>query len=55
MANTSGSSSTHVLEGQSITRPPYFDGSNYLYWKMRMKMFLMGNDFEIWRIITKRD
>ncbi|XP_077232456.1 uncharacterized protein LOC143869783 [Tasmannia lanceolata] len=38
------------LEGQSTTRPPYFNGSNYGYWKANMKIFLT-QDFQIWRAI----
>ena len=29
------------LKGQNTSRPPYFDGSNYIYWKTRMMYFLM--------------
>ena len=40
--------STSRLEGQSTTRPPLFEGTNYTYWKLRMKMWLQANDFSIW-------
>ncbi|KAH9670992.1 CCHC-type domain-containing protein [Citrus sinensis] len=39
-------------EGQSTTRPPYFDGNNYLYWKIRMRIYLQALDYEIWKIVN---
>ncbi|VFQ69601.1 unnamed protein product [Cuscuta campestris] len=38
-------------EGQSTTRPPLFDGTNYTYWKERMRIFIQANNFLLWRII----
>ncbi|VFQ65948.1 unnamed protein product [Cuscuta campestris] len=38
-------------EGQSTTRPPLFDGTNYTYWKERMRIFIQSNNFLLWRII----
>ncbi|VFQ69772.1 unnamed protein product [Cuscuta campestris] len=38
-------------EGQSSTRPPLFDGTNYTYWKERMRIFIQSNNFLLWRII----
>ncbi|CAM8925740.1 unnamed protein product [Rhodiola kirilowii] len=29
-----------LKEGQSTTRPPLLEGSNYGYWKSKMKAFL---------------
>ena len=59
MANYQG---TGINEGQSVTRPPLFDGNNYSYWKTRMSTFLQASDYEQWRvvihgphIITKKD
>ena len=40
-------SAIRISEGQSTTRPPFFDGSNYPYWKLRMKTWLQANDFTI--------
>ncbi|XP_039059078.1 uncharacterized protein LOC120202773 [Hibiscus syriacus] len=40
------------FQGQSTRRPPFFDGSNYLYWKTRMELFIQANDYEVWRVIT---
>ena len=42
-----------VQEGSSIVRPPFFDGSNYAYWKKRMQIFLCSKDLEEWKTIKK--
>ncbi|KAH9779804.1 Integrase catalytic domain-containing protein [Citrus sinensis] len=39
-------------EGQSTTRPPYFDGKDYPYWKTRMRIYLQALDYEIWEIVN---
>ncbi|KAH9688251.1 hypothetical protein KPL70_015081 [Citrus sinensis] len=39
-------------EGQSTIRPPYFDGNDYPYWKIRMRIYLQALDYEIWEIIN---
>ncbi|XP_022897283.1 uncharacterized protein LOC111410921 [Olea europaea var. sylvestris] len=33
---------------QSLSVPPYFDGSNYAYWKVRMSAFLKSLDEHVW-------
>ena len=33
---------------QSLSSPPYFDGSNYAYWKVRMRAFLKSIDERVW-------
>ena len=33
---------------QSLNTPPYFDGSNYAFWKVRMRAFLCSIDETIW-------
>ena len=33
---------------QSLNAPPYFDGSNYAFWKVRMRAFLCSTDEAIW-------
>ncbi|MQL79838.1 hypothetical protein Taro_012266 [Colocasia esculenta] len=43
------------VEGQSVNRPPLFDGEDYHYWKTRMKFFLQGLDFQLWTIIEEGD
>ena len=42
-----------IAERHSITRPPFFDGSNYSYWKNRMQVFLRAQDYELWRIVER--
>ena len=34
------------IEGQSITRPPFFDENDYSYWKTRMRIYLQALDYE---------
>ncbi|KAH1082219.1 hypothetical protein J1N35_010532 [Gossypium stocksii] len=43
--------STILGEGHSTIRP-LFNGTNYSYWRVRMKLFIQANDYEVWRIIT---
>ncbi|KAH9679983.1 hypothetical protein KPL71_026357 [Citrus sinensis] len=38
-------------EGQSTTRPPFFDGNDYAYWKTRMIIYLQALDYEIWEVV----
>ncbi|MQL71282.1 hypothetical protein Taro_003600, partial [Colocasia esculenta] len=42
-------------EGQTVNRPPLFDGEDYTYWKTRMEYFLQGFDFQIWSIVEEGD
>ena len=35
-------------QSQSLNAPPYFDGSNYAFWKVRMKAFLCSIDKTVW-------
>ncbi|XP_075649971.1 uncharacterized protein LOC142620492 [Castanea sativa] len=35
-------------QSQSLNAPPYFDGSNYAFWKVRMKAFLCFIDESVW-------
>ena len=41
-----------LSEGQSIIRPPFFNGENYPYWKERMRIFIQSIDYAIWKIIV---
>ena len=41
------------VEGQSVTRPPMFSGSNYVSWKERMIIFLQSIDIELWFIVSE--
>ena len=40
-----------LKEGGSVVRPPLLDGSNYSYWKARMKAFIKAQDEKAWRAI----
>ena len=33
---------------QSLSAPPYFGGSNYAFWKVRMRAFLCSIDESVW-------
>ena len=35
-------------QSQSLNAPPYFNGSNYAFWKVRMKAFLCSIDETVW-------
>ena len=36
---------------QSLNAPPYFDGRNYAFWKVRMKAFLCSIDEAVWNVV----
>ena len=36
---------------QSLNAPPYFDGSNYAFWKFQMRAFLCSIDETVWDAI----
>ncbi|VFQ98406.1 unnamed protein product [Cuscuta campestris] len=50
-----GSSSRNLYagigEGQSTSRPPLFDGTNYSYWKERMRIYICSTNFQLWLVI----
>ena len=37
--------------GHSLVIPPHFDGNNYTYWKVRMKVFLKSIDARVWNSV----
>ena len=37
--------------GKSLFIPPLFDGTNYAYWKVRMKVFLKALGEQVWQAI----
>ena len=43
---------TSLAERQSTNRPSLFNGSNYTYWKARMKIFIQILDYDMWSIIV---
>ena len=40
-------------EHTNVTKPPFFDGSNYAYWKDRMEIWICSRDLEEWKSIKK--
>ncbi|XP_075636694.1 uncharacterized protein LOC142608923 [Castanea sativa] len=36
---------------QSLNAPPFFDGSNYAFWKVRMRAFLCAIDEMVWDFV----
>ncbi|KEH37402.1 uncharacterized protein [Medicago truncatula] len=44
---------TTIVEGRSISKPPYFDGTttNCTEWKERIKIFIQSVDFDLWLVI----
>ena len=38
----------------SLVIPPYFDGNNYAYWKVRMKAFLKSIEERVWNSVENR-
>ena len=36
---------------QSLNATPFFDGSNYAFWKMRMSAFLCSIDENVWDVV----
>ena len=41
-------------KGNSINRPPIFNGEGYHYWKTRMQIFIEAIDLNIWEAIEIR-
>ena len=37
--------------GHSLVIPPYFDGNNFAYWKVRMKAFPKSIDERVWNSV----
>ena len=37
--------------GQPLIIPPLFDGTNYAYWKVRMRAFLQSLDEKVWQAV----
>ena len=42
-----------LARGQNLHLAPTFDGSNYLFWKIRMRAFLRAFDPEGWQAIEE--
>ena len=39
---------------QSLNAPPFFDESNYVFWKVRMRAFLCAIDESTWDSVENR-
>ena len=37
--------------GRSLIIPLLFDGTNYAYWKVRMRAFLQSQDEKVWQAV----
>ena len=53
MASTSQVVATPDVHGPSYTRPPFFYGTDYAYWRNKMEMFLDSEDVNLWDIIKE--
>lgn len=40
-----------IQEGCSTNKAPLFTGTNYAFWKVRMKTYLMSLGIEVWVIV----
>jgi len=40
-------------EGYPINMTPYFDGSYYEFWRIRICVFMKSIDFSLWNIVKK--
>jgi hypothetical protein len=40
-----------ILEGTSTSEPPLFDGTNFSFWKVRMRTYLMALGADVWDVV----
>jgi hypothetical protein len=40
-----------IHEGTSTTKPPLFDGTNFSFWKVRMRTYLMTLGADVWDVV----
>jgi hypothetical protein len=38
-------------EGTSASKPPLFDGTNFAFWKIRMRTYLMALGVDVWYVV----
>ncbi|GMI71679.1 hypothetical protein HRI_000837200 [Hibiscus trionum] len=50
MASTSNS---NLHESQSTTKPPFFNGDNYTYWKNMMWFFIKSTNYMVWDVVEE--
>jgi hypothetical protein len=41
-------------DGISTNRPPLFDGTNFFFWRIRMRTHLMSLSADVWDVIETR-
>ena len=44
---------TSLVEEQSTNKPPHFNGTNYIYQKARMRIFIQAQDYDMWNAIIR--
>ena len=44
-----------LADGQSVSKPPLFEGSDYHYWAERIKLFIKSKSLDIWQVIELGD
>ena len=44
-------SSLSHIESFATSRPPFFTGIDYPYWKAKMTWFLQSTDLDVWDVI----
>jgi hypothetical protein len=42
-----------IQEGASTNRPPFFNGDNYSFWKIKMQAWVEGIDVAVWDAIEE--
>ncbi|XP_059073274.1 uncharacterized protein LOC131874068 [Cryptomeria japonica] len=45
---------SNIQEGSSVTRAPLFDGTDYVFWKIRMETYLISLDLDVWNIVCTK-
>ena len=53
MASTSQIVTAPDIHGPRYTRPPFFDRTDYAYWRNKMEMFLDSERVNLWDIIEE--
>ena len=38
-------------EGTLASKPPLFDGTNFAFWKIRMRTYLMALGVDVWDVV----
>ena len=48
-----GDEDISIQEGASTNRPPFFNGDNYSFWKIKMQAWVEGIDVAVWDAIEE--